>query len=261
LPFLRDRIRRIVPLYWLATAFWIVLTRLRDGAFGYTPEDLALSLLFLPNGPAGEGRHYFPVLIVGWTLNYEMLFYAMVAAALLLPLRWRMWALTGAFAALVTIGQVLEPTSAPLEFWTNMLVLHFLAGAWLATAFKAGSTAVMRGVASAAVVGIVALVPPAAVAVLLVAGGVFLERRGLVPKTRLLLLGDASYSLYLFHLPTVAVCAALAFRFEWPAFALGAAAIGASLAAGLLAYWVVERPLQRALRRRSGVGNTHGAVE
>lgn len=256
LPFLKDRMRRIVPLYWLATASWVILTSLIDGAFEYRPENLALSLLFFPHGDPDLGWHYFPVLDVGWSLNLEVLFYALMAAALLLPLRWRLWAITGALVGLVAAGKTLQPSSAPLEFWTHSIILHFLAGAWLAEAFKVKSTALSRGVASTMVVLISVCVSSTALAVLLVAGGLTLERRGSMPKTRLLLLGDASYSIYLFHTTGILICAAVASKLMMPAPLVAAAAMIGGLAAGLVAYWLMERPMQGALLRRSRVSQT-----
>ena len=77
LEFLKKRIIRIVPLYWVATlAFVIVKTKLH--IFSLTPEDwlhIAKSLAFIPHhDPTNPGK-IWPYLIQGWTLNYEMFFY------------------------------------------------------------------------------------------------------------------------------------------------------------------------------------------
>lgn len=69
-----DRIKRIVPLYWLylltiSLLFYIFPDLFR--ALNITPEYLLTSLFFI--------SHYFnysyPVIYVGWTLELEMLFY------------------------------------------------------------------------------------------------------------------------------------------------------------------------------------------
>jgi exopolysaccharide production protein ExoZ len=246
-PFLRDRLRRIVPLYWLATAIWLLITSLASGKSRYDPVDVALSLLFFPHGQPGEGRHFPPVLQIGWTLNYEALFYALVAVSLLFPSRWRLWAMSGALIGAVGVGHVLRPSSPPLAFWTDPILLHFLVGAWLAAAFKPDTSPRLRTAASAMVVAIVIVAPPTDLAVLLVAGGLTLDLRGRMPRTRLLLVGDASYSIYLFHMIGIVVCAALASRASFPGPVLTSAVMTAGLAAGLLAYWLLERPIQRRL--------------
>jgi exopolysaccharide production protein ExoZ len=63
--FLARRIIRIVPLYWTLTAFAALVL------FGFGPNTLG-SYLFIPT-------HRGPILTVGWTLNYEMMFYSLFA--------------------------------------------------------------------------------------------------------------------------------------------------------------------------------------
>jgi exopolysaccharide production protein ExoZ len=256
LPFLRDRIRRIVPLYWLATACLIFLIRLLDGSFRYNFKELLSSFLFIPNGEPGEGRHYFPALNVGWTLNYEAMFYALLAMSLLLPSRWRLCATSAALIGLVAAGQLLRPSIAPWEFWTHSIILHFLAGAWLAAVFKPRGAAIFRGAALVIVVTIVALVPPIAPAVLLMTGVLILDLAGLVPRTRLLLLGDASYSIYLFHTMGIMICAGVARKIAVSGPTLAVAAFATGLAVGLAAYWLLERPIQHVLLRSTRVSGS-----
>src|ERR1700677_130082 len=78
--FLRRRIVRIVPLYWLATlaAFAFHKVSATHDANAGWPE-LMQSLLFVPY--RNEDGGWVPVLSQGWTLNYEMFFYAIVAVA------------------------------------------------------------------------------------------------------------------------------------------------------------------------------------
>ena len=66
--FIRKRIARIVPLYWLAI-LWVTRR---------TPPDLNLlrDFFFIPHYNAQYPTLINPILVQGWTLNYEMLFYA-----------------------------------------------------------------------------------------------------------------------------------------------------------------------------------------
>src|SRR5947209_976295 len=68
-PFLRDRIVRVVPLYWIAT----LVVYLADRRYTSGPDQLVSSLMFIPRGHSADAPWFFPVLNVGWTLNYEML--------------------------------------------------------------------------------------------------------------------------------------------------------------------------------------------
>jgi peptidoglycan/LPS O-acetylase OafA/YrhL len=125
--FMLRRLARIVPLYWLFLVFAVA----REWRHG--PLDLgwvAASFAFLPHlNPAGLVR---PVLGVGWTLNFEMLFYVLFAGALFMPKRQGLVALFSTLAALVAFGVVLRPESAAFATWTSPVVLLFAAGAGLA---------------------------------------------------------------------------------------------------------------------------------
>lgn len=77
------RVHRIVPIYWLLTllvlAVYMVMPQLAKSVTPSTGHILA-SLLFLSGALIDKP----PVLYVGWTLEYEMLFYLLFAASLLL---------------------------------------------------------------------------------------------------------------------------------------------------------------------------------
>lgn len=136
-PFLRDRVMRVVPLYWIATLAWVLL---RIAAGGPPPDlgHLLGSLLFIPVASRHSGSYHFPVLELGWTLNYEMAFYVAFAVSLFVVARWRLPLLTMLFVMAVTAGQWARPGSAALAFWSGPIILEFLAGAWLARWWRGG---------------------------------------------------------------------------------------------------------------------------
>ena len=82
--FLRRRIIRIVPLYWLATVAAFISHKIwaTHGAHaGWM--DLAYSLAFIPYLSGEDG--WYPILPGGCTLNYEMMFYMVFSLGLTLP--------------------------------------------------------------------------------------------------------------------------------------------------------------------------------
>lgn len=90
--FVLRRVFRIVPVYWFMTFALVAVVPFvaSNGPphFDWDISSLALSLLFIPHqNPSGIG--IFPLLTVGWTLNYEMFFYVWLSLMLLLfPRAW-----------------------------------------------------------------------------------------------------------------------------------------------------------------------------
>src|SRR4030081_3263261 len=102
--FMELRIIRVVPLYWLWTLFLVALTLMAPHMLKRvhpTPIMVVKSLLFIMVAP---------VLLQGWTLNYEMFFYALFALSLCLT-RFRLEVMTGALLLLVGIGYAFGPPS------------------------------------------------------------------------------------------------------------------------------------------------------
>ncbi len=100
LDFAAKRFARIWPVYAVAFAAMWLLTRPSDSpAFVTTWSSAGQALAFLPSAP-GQAAPFFgyPLLHVGWTLNYEAFFYLLFAISLLVPRRWRLVALGAMFA-------------------------------------------------------------------------------------------------------------------------------------------------------------------
>lgn len=127
--FLRRRLIRIVPPYWIMTLFVFVLAwklPRMTGTTPVTPKDLLESLLFIPflkvNGT------YHPVLFVGWTLNYEMVFYMAIAAALLISRKWAIWIASAAVIVIQATLHSIDASSPILHFYGDPLMLEFPLG-------------------------------------------------------------------------------------------------------------------------------------
>ena len=81
--FLR-RLARIVPLYWLITGIFvfILFAGRHHSSSWLSASEVVTSLLFIPHSlPNGA---VVPVYGLGWTLNYEMMFYVVFSAVLFL---------------------------------------------------------------------------------------------------------------------------------------------------------------------------------
>lgn len=261
--FFADRLGRIAPTYWLATVF-VLLMWVAGMKAGLDQPDLwhtIKSFLFIPAEYPGKEKIY-PLVIPGWTLNYEMFFYAIFAVALFAKAKLRLAILTVAIVALVIVGLVVRPEGAIAVTYTDPIMLEFLAGVWLGVLWtgtvKVGRTAsaslVVLGVAMA---GVFAWLAPeasrvlawGAPALLIVAGVALYERERTVPTWPwLLLLGDASYSIYLWHFPTNTFWDRLAQLMHAPDWLAVIIMIVGGVAFGIAAHLLVEKPIRKWLR-------------
>ncbi len=135
-----NRIIRIVPLYLLVTFIYVA----DDLSISYVNENITTiwkSIFFVPPMSETFGPKYgYPLLDVGWTLNYEMFFYMLFFIALFFQ-KWTYWVLLSLFAAFGVLIPIVfkggfDPSYVsyheyPLTFlnlYCNPMVLLFIAG-------------------------------------------------------------------------------------------------------------------------------------
>jgi peptidoglycan/LPS O-acetylase OafA/YrhL len=264
--FLR-RLARIAPLYWAVTLAIILYIYAAHGAqlwAIYSPASLVASFLFWPY-PRLDGLA-FPVHLLGWTLNFEMFFYAVFAFAILLPRRVAVATVWVAFAALVAIGRHYA-LPLPFSFWANSIILEFCFGMVIALAYREGvrlPPAAAWSLALAAIIGYAAAAVPTSEwrvlfwglpgAALVAACALSRTTWHPGPAGRFFgLLGDASYSLYLVHpltFPLVRWTVGRLFVGTDAGWVYAAIAWAAAIAASVACYLAFERPITRALQHR-----------
>lgn len=127
--FLRKRLIRILPLYYLMTAGTFLLLVLFPGMFEQTkanPVFLLKSLLFIPFDIGGGVLQ--PLMRIGWTVNCEIFFYILFLIAMKINHRYR-GLLCGLFLSVLTAAAALIPSPpAVLAFYGNPVMLEFLFG-------------------------------------------------------------------------------------------------------------------------------------
>ena len=255
--FVRRRIVRVVPLYWLATMAAILKTWHFRGTTP-PPADVVRSLLFIPFDNPTHGGKPWPVLVQGWTLNYEMIFYLLFALALVT--RRPATITTLAIVALVGIGSIGGRGGPGFETWTDMIMLEFVAGIWLGKAFARfdfGRLEILLplGIAALLAGDLVALpryIEAGIPAVAIVAGALAFENRLVRPWRWAKLIGDASYAIYLSHVLVLFIPGKLFQRMPSGWFQFLGYVAGALLFAtfvGLLLHLWIERPLLAWLGR------------
>ncbi|HEV3085883.1 MAG TPA: acyltransferase [Candidatus Elarobacter sp.] len=266
--FLARRATRIYPPYWIVTALVLVAFLLVPSATGLhrsAPPQILQSFLALPQ--PGE-----PLLVVGWTLTYELIFYAVFALALrfqrrYLPLVTAIWLL--AVVLIGALGPHANPWVRVLGSWFN---LEFVFGMAIGAAVLRRAFVAPRALLALAIVLIVAVCVATAYSgreflevawwrpwavglpmALLVYASLALEESGRLAPRWLRAQGDASYALYLWHVPVLGALGLALNRAHvhgTPArIAIVFGGYALAIAASFVAYRWIERPLLRLARR------------
>jgi exopolysaccharide production protein ExoZ len=270
--FMLNRVTRIAPIYWLITLAVYSVALVAPSLLQATSSDpvqLGKSLLFIPFQKSNGLVQ--PVLFVGWTLNYEMFFYALFAFGLMFrPLALGAAVVVGLLGALVIGGLVVRPEGPVAGFYTRPILLEFAAGMALGTL---GSQVKIQTAWGRALLVALCLVGLAATAfvplvwpeasrvitqgipsVLVVASAVLLHQSGVQlagsgrAKRALLLLGNASYSLYLTHPFVTQAAQKLGKRLGLsPLVVVPSMLVTLALvcAVGIITHLLIERPLTR----------------
>ncbi len=275
--FIMSRAIRIVPLYWAMTVAMFAVAMIMPSKLGNStadPSELIKSLLFIPFEKSPGVLQ--PTLFLGWTLNYEIFFYVLFATALFVRNAfWRLTLIVLSLVLLTVIGRVVASDSIFFRFYTDPIVLEFCYGIGIAVLLKQLTQRQVSAfwpwvlVATALLIATVLLgvnrpsttlsgrelffgVPAA----LLVLAALLFEHRGVKCESRILLLvGAASYSLYLSH-PFVFVPAAQLRGFVAPGTFVtllwGVATFIACIVGAILLYQLIERPVTAYLHKIVG---------
>jgi exopolysaccharide production protein ExoZ len=267
--FLLRRFIRIVPLMWIAVLCFAALQwagHVRGEGWSYLR-----AMLLLPGD-------LVPALL--WTLRQELIFYVIFALSFLRGGKWRLLPLLW-FAAIILVprgSHTYWSHDALLALLLNLRNLGFAGGLLVALLwFRHTSQWRFRSPVEPLLVlgGGGALVIFVAVPALGIDAGITLTLI-LLPLVLFAahvecptgsarkigeLFGNASYSIYLFHYPAISVLIALC-RMAAPTsppWLVLLLCMITSTAVGVAAYFILERPLLAAIRRRMARGRTTSA--
>jgi len=272
--FAMKRIIRIYPLYWIVFGTSCLVMAWASPKVP-SPEPLFQLLTLIDNLP----NFYVSV---AWTLTFEVYFYAVVALSLLLFARRAMAGVTIWFAMVggATLLGLWLPWGKPLDFVFGPLVLEFLLGIAVAMLVERGfhrfHGALLAGAFIWMIIGTLLIKPgtfdlyvirwgtsmaiyrtfalhvvcwgmPAAI---FIYGIVVLEirQRWIMPRV-LQYLGNASFSIYLWHVVVFTAVAEIFARLGWvgvvSSTGLTALMIAIALGVASLSYHFLEKPSLR----------------
>lgn len=215
-PFLRRRLARIVPIYWVVTVLYLALSLSGLAPLNrVAPEgaEIIASLFFMPfERPDGLVQ---PLYSLGWTLNYEVMFYCLFALALPLHRAVAVATVVGILMAMVLIGHFIPSSMTMLHFWTRSIIIEFGLGMIIGHMALSGIRPDRKMGLALGIIGLVllafgstfsAFLPDRALlfglpaALLVIAALAFNGEQESGTASRILIsLGDASYAIYLLH--------------------------------------------------------------
>lgn len=271
--FLERRLVRIYPPLWIINSLVLVVyifePKLVNSHGGERPNILA-SYLLLPQ----QGR---PLVLVAWTLVFEMYFYLVFALGLMAgSARGLLGTLVLWAVAVGVLSSRTGSTNIYLAFVSNPLSFEFLIGAfigflgrktlpiWVGVTTLGAGLSIFNFLALRIALGLASFPggwPRVAMAIPLAAillGLVIIERkRGTYTPPFLVRIGNASYAMYLWHIPILAlfgVFVSKLFRGQpvSPVVHVTIVALAYLLviATGIAVFRFIEKPVITTLRRR-----------
>ena len=130
--FTKDRVARALPLYWVLTLLVFLIAMFAPSLVSATTVNygnLLKSLLFIPYYK--ENGLVDPVLAVGWTINYEIMFYLFCIASFYFRIAWRIPFVMLGVLTLYVVANCFKTINAPMFFYSAYYLLEFPAGMML----------------------------------------------------------------------------------------------------------------------------------
>jgi peptidoglycan/LPS O-acetylase OafA/YrhL len=268
--YISKRLIRIYPTYWVVFLSVFLLAWVSPALRAGLPNTsgvLLRSLLLVPQDPAVIGGTGAPVLIVAWTLQYEMVFYIIAGTSMLHR------AVLGVVVLLLlgNYAVCLQGCSFPASFLSSNLLFLFVFGATVA--WLSDGRIIFKRPVVLSLVALFAYFVLVAVDVLTETRDYSIDRPiayGLVFSVLILsvlqaensgvifggskpfqVLGDASYALYLIHFPLLSVLCKIAMAARLHGYAGATVAfavmVPAAVAVAVIFNQWLERPMLRKL--------------
>lgn len=264
IPYLKKRLYRIYPMYWIASIAFIGLA-LITGTGDYRihdPRIVIKGLLLIP-------QHPWPILGVGWTLVHEVFFYCVFALCLFLFSRIVfLYFCVFVFLFICVFQQFNIVHIRPFEFLLSPFNALFLIGVFTAfftekTSANARFVFFVFGIAFFACLGAIKNIYcielgtmswlfGVSSALILIGSGT--EKIEKIFKNKLQLIGNASYSIYLFHYPILSATAKLLTIIHASIFmsisALFCIITITAIGACLCIYSLIESPINKKIKNK-----------
>lgn len=136
--FISRRLIRIVPMYWLFTIGIAIIAYFQPNLLRSVEFDFAhfiASMLFIPYWTPGS--EHSPILMLGWTLNYEMMFYLLFYTCARVSHMFRGLLTSTVIIAFFFVSNLIKiDDRSALWFYSDGIILEFVAGMFVGWIFK-----------------------------------------------------------------------------------------------------------------------------
>ena len=127
--FLTKRFIRVVPLYWILTMFVFSIAVFKPDFLNSTTanfEHLFKSFFFIPFDKNGTGHS--PILFLGWTLNFEILYYILFSLSMWIFKKNRIYICSFAIVLVFLVSSFYSEKHFILKTYSDSIILEFIYG-------------------------------------------------------------------------------------------------------------------------------------
>ena len=280
--FLKKRLIRIYPIWWVALLLLIVMSLIPGSSADYSFYQIFNSIILNPIYIDGDIK---PILEIGWTLHYIVFYYFLISFLLLIKFNSLkiLKSLTAVFVVLSTLGLFVDFKIPTLEVITNPRTLSFALGGWLAyfvinksnflewKPFHTVVTLCFLGMFIGLFVFIdewrlnaPTLLSRSTIATFIIVLLIFNPRLKKLDYGKVFkVCGDASYSIYLFHMFPLMIVSGLWKRGIlmppdfFPPVLTWLILIMTGVVAGVIAYQLFEKPVFMHLKKKLIIKNVN----
>ncbi|WP_024594594.1 MULTISPECIES: acyltransferase [unclassified Pseudoalteromonas] len=275
LDFLKKRLIRIYPIWWVALFFLIVVSLIPGSSASYSFFQVFNSILLNPIYIDGDIK---PILEIGWTLHYIVFYYFLISFLMFIKLSSYniLKSLTIMFTFLSVFGFFYDFKIAIFEVITNPRTLSFALGGWLAyfvinksmgLEWKKLYTLITLSILCSLISAFIfidewrlnapTLLSRSTIASLIILLFIFHPKLKSMEYGKLFkICGDASYSIYLFHMFPLMVISGLWKREVlippsfMPPIITWLVLILIGVLGGVIAYLLFEKPIFKFFKRK-----------
>ncbi|WP_417697155.1 acyltransferase family protein [Psychromonas sp.] len=266
--YVKKRVVRIYPIWFVAIFFMSVIAILPGTSAVFEWKHVLYSSLLMPHYTDGS---LTPFLKVGWTLNYEILFYSLFGICFILTKNKRLELITSIIVCLWIFSDAIDSNLALFALLQNPILFEFVIGGWLARFYLAGFTITKIQMYILLLIALIWLSlffystwlwhytslisrAPIAISIFIIAVFYCPIRDCKVPNL-FIYLGDASYSIYLFHMFPIMVLSGVFKKIpiveflNIPTVIVWGVITFISILFGCIVYSLVERNLNLYMKR------------